>query len=70
MIVVYKEIECNDILQTWERMLEYMKDVSSIDNEVRCIRDKYGTEKELIHGYMGNSVCMEYEGYRMLVVKV
>lgn len=71
MIVVYREQIDNDSLfglveREHVRNVEY----STINEELDKIRNDYGEESELIHGRIGNSVCIVYETCKFFVVKV
>ena len=71
MIVVYREqIEDNSLFGLVER--EHIRNVeySTINEELDKIRIDYGEESELIHGRLGNSVCIVYDRYKFFVVKV
>ena len=71
MIVVYREQIDNDSLfglveREHVRNVEY----STINEELDKIRIDYGEESELIHGRIGNGVCIVYDRYKFFVVKV
>lgn len=71
MIVVYKEnIDDNSLFGLNER--EHVRNVkySTINEELDKIRIDYGEEREVIHGKLGNSVCIVYETCKFFVVNV
>lgn len=71
MIIVYREqIDNDSLFGLVER--EHLRNVeySTINEELDKIRIDYGEERELIHGRIGNSVCIVYETCKFFVVKV
>ena len=71
MIVVYRErIDDGSLFGLIER--EHIRNVeySTINEELDKIRIDYGEEREMIHGKLGNSICIVYDRYKFFVVKV
>lgn len=71
MIVVYQEkIDDGSLFGLNER--EHIRNVeySTINEELDKIRIDYGDEREMIHGRLGNSVCIVYDRCKFFVVKV
>lgn len=71
MIVVYKEtIEENSLFGLNQREHIRNNKHGTIDDEMNNIRSEYGKESELIHGKLGNSVCIVYERVKWYLIRI